>query len=320
MMKSLSLLLPLLVAGHEAFAQSFSSVSDGEVADPEIAAIASDAYVFGYPLVAMYVTMRTTTNVVASGVDTSNATWLDLSREPIVVHLPDGHGHAHLTEIIDMWTNVISAPEAAVAATQEIALAGPDWKRQMPAGITATIRSPTNNVAIINRLKVDGATNASISSAPRRQITTTPISSFGRPYTWPAGSVNPFVDTRTSVHDQIDRMSADEFFTTLAEAMKNNRPVREDAAMVARIARIGLRPGSDYESDPAVAADLNAGVKAGMERILMASRSQRRGESTHMTRPSCGRFGTQYLERAVAALTGCGVPGRGGLEVRARAP
>ena len=56
-----------------------------------------------------------------------------------------------------------------------------------------------------------------------------PLSSWGKDYTPPPGKVDPSIDMKTAVRDQVNRMSAVEYFTLLAELMKTNPPAAADA-------------------------------------------------------------------------------------------
>src|SRR5262245_28070887 len=75
-----------------------------------------------------------------------------------------------------------------------------------------------------------------------------PLSAYGKPYTPPAGKVDPAIDMKTPVRDQVHKMSAVEYFTLLAKLMKDNPPVEADAPMVAKMATIGLVPGKDFDA------------------------------------------------------------------------
>ena len=53
--------------------------------------------------------------------------------------------------------------------------------------------------------------------------------------------------------------------------MKDNPPAKEDAPMVAKMAKIGIVPGKDFDMsklDPAVAKALEGVPKAGLEKIM----------------------------------------------------
>src|SRR3954471_6516977 len=105
----------------------------------EVAAVAAEAFVFGYPLVLSdrvrlwmtdvshpdpvrmtaplnaFVHARELPETTAEGAaaphaDTlrSNA-WLDLGDGPVVLNVPDTHGHYYAMSVVDLWTNVFAA-------------------------------------------------------------------------------------------------------------------------------------------------------------------------------------------------------------------
>ncbi len=303
--------------------------------DPDIASIAADAYIFGYPLVSMDVSRRVMTNVpspgqgrapvnqvaalyayptaayrdaVAPNVNTLyNSMWLDVSKGPIVVHMPDTHGRYYVMEMLDGWTNVIASPGKRTTGTaaQDILVAGPAWRGTAPAGITTTVKSPTNMVWVINRIQANGPRDYPAVNPLQQAITTKPLAGYGKPFTWPAGTVDPGVDMKTAVLTQVNRMTGAEFFTAMARAMKDNPPLAADAPMVARMARIGLRPG-EFKPDPAQAGAIDAGANAGLAKIQRSVTSVSRVNNGWISIGDCGEYGTKYLTRAVVALKGLG--------------
>ena len=58
-----------------------------------------------------------------------SSAFLDLSKEPIVMHLPDSKGRYYLMPILDAWTNVIASPGKRTTGTKEgdYAIVGPSW-------------------------------------------------------------------------------------------------------------------------------------------------------------------------------------------------
>ena len=74
-----------------------------------------------------------------------------------------------------------------------------------------------------------------------------PLSAYGKPYTPPAGKVDPSIDMKTAVREQVNAMDAAAYFTLLAKLMKDNPPAAADAPMVAKLAKIGIVPGKDFD-------------------------------------------------------------------------
>ena len=78
--------------------------------------------------------------VTAPNADTLySAAWLDLSREPYVLSIPDSKGRYYLMPMLDAWTNVFQAPGKRTTGTgpQKYAITGPGWKGALPAGVDA---------------------------------------------------------------------------------------------------------------------------------------------------------------------------------------
>ena len=76
------------------------------------------------------------------------------------------------------------------------------------------------------------------------RLSLVPLSAYGKPYTPPPGKVDPSIDMKTPVRDQVNALDVAAYFNLMAQLMKDNPPTAEDAPMVARIAKIGIVPGS----------------------------------------------------------------------------
>jgi len=64
---------------------------------------------------------------------------------------------------------------------------------------------------------------------------------------------------KTDVIDQVEALDAEAYFKLMANLMKNNPPAAADAPILARMSRLGIAPGQDFDMtklDPAVAAAL----------------------------------------------------------------
>jgi hypothetical protein len=85
-----------------------------------------------------------------------------------------------------------------------------------------------------------------------------PLSSYGKPYTPLPGEVDNNLDMKTAVRDQVDHMDVNGYFNYLAKLMKTNPPTAEDAPMVAKMAKIGLVPGQDFDPSKLEAFDKEA--------------------------------------------------------------
>jgi hypothetical protein len=95
--------------------------------------------------------------------------------------------------------------------------------------------------------------------AIQHQMSAVPLSSYGRPYTPTPGTVDPAFDKKTAVPDQVNAMDATTYFKLFAELLKTNPPTAEDAPMVAKLAKIGIVPGQDFD-----VSKLEPGVARGL--------------------------------------------------------
>src|SRR4029077_18796762 len=118
-------------------------------------------------------------------------------------------------------------------------------------------KAPTNMVWILGRTYCTGTPqDYEAVHALMDQYKLVPLSSYGKPYTPPAGKVDPGIDTKTAVRDQVNGLDTGAYFALLAKLMKDNPPAAADAPIVAKMARIGLAPGRDFDAsklDPDVA-------------------------------------------------------------------
>ena len=139
--------------------------------------LAQEAYVFGFPLVYIQTQVDALTHVtkpegtraplnqfahyrefpdasnktvVGFNVDTLySIAQLDLSREPMILSVPEMGDRFWITQIIDGWNNVPHAPGTRTAGDKggNFALVGPGWQGTLPAGINE-LRMPTSIAAI----------------------------------------------------------------------------------------------------------------------------------------------------------------------------
>ena len=225
--------------------------ASAELTEEDAFRLGTEAYLFGYPLVTTYETERVMTNtampidghapinrfanvhrypdasfhdVTAPNADTLySIAWLDLRKEPIVLHVPDEHGRYYLMPMLDAWTNVFAVPGTRAGTKEEdFAILGPTWNGTLPQGITP-IHAPTNRVWIIGRTFSTGtqADYAQV-NAIQANYTLTPLSSFGTNYTPLPGSQDSSIDMTTPIRNQVNAMDAQEFFNTLAKALSDN--------------------------------------------------------------------------------------------------
>ena len=170
-------------------------------------------------------------------------------------------------------------------------------------------KSPTNLVMIGGRTQANGPADYPAVNAIQKQYKVTPLSAWGKPYTPPAGVVNPGVDMSPPV-EQVAKMSAATYFKTLAALLKASPPPPADAPMLAQLAKIGIVPGQDFDMsklDPVVAKGLEKSVETALATLQAAAKETGKPVNGWNILPmNLAAFGTDYGLRAVIALIGFG--------------
>jgi hypothetical protein len=308
---------------------------NAELSEKDAADIGIEAYVYGYPLVTMEMTRRVMTNVskpegnhapmgqfyraraypdakfrdvTAPNADTLYSTaWLDLSKEPYVLSLPDMDGRYFLMPMLSGWTDVFEVPGKRTTGTkaQTYGITGPNWKGTLPTGIKE-LKSPTNMVWILGRTYCTGTPeDYKACHAIMDKYDLRPLSAYGKTYTPPAGKVDPTVDTKTAVREQVHKMDVVAYFTRLAKLMKDNPPVAADAPMVAKMAKIGLVPGKDLDASK-LPANANSIPKAAQAQIMGHFKQGGVDLNGWIFTTKAGVYGTDYLQRAFITAIGLG--------------
>lgn len=300
--------------------------------------LATDAYIFGYPLVTMEMTRRIMTNVAepvgtrapmgqiiklrnypdaafkdvtAPNADTLYTTaFFDVGKEPWVLSIPDMKDRYFLMPMLDGWTTVFQVPGKRTTGTgaQTYAITGPGWKGTLPDGVKE-YKSSTSIVWLLGRIYCTG-TPEDYAAVHKLQdeFKLVPLSAYGKPYTPPAGRIDPAIDMKTAVRDQVNRMDAVAYFTLLCELMKTNPPSEADAAQLARFASIGIVPGQSFDASKLKADFAKRIPDIAFDRIMLQFKINK--AITHQNgwafTTRTGIYGTDYLMRALITAIGLG--------------
>lgn len=338
-MFALRMPIAALATGLLILAQATSPRAETVEAE-EARQIATEAYIYAYPMVLMELTRRVSTNVetpdasihapmnqfsnarqfpdasftavVRPNADTLySSLWFDVSQEPLMIRVPDSGGRYYLLEMLDYWTDVFAAPGKRTTGTgeQTIALVGPGWTEQLPDGVDM-IRSPTANGWILGRTQTNGVADYAKVHAFQDGLTATPLSAWGRDGPPARGTVDAEIDMSVPPVVQVERMNAEDFFTLFGELTENNPPHANDYPMLHRMERIGIEWGEPFsvaEASPEVKAAIETAPAAGLAQIkakFTTAGVQTNGWRTNLV--DIGTYGTDYLARAGVAYAGLG--------------
>lgn len=302
--------------------------------------IAAEAYIYGYPLVLMDVTRQVATNVprptqdaaplnqlgnkrsfpdanfttvVSPNADTLYTfAYLDVSREPRVLSVPEMGKRYYLMQMLDAWTNVFASVGTRTSGNGkgDFAITGPNWHGSLPDEVEE-INSPTNLVWIIGRTQTNGKSDYTAVHTIQDRYHLRPLSSFGKLYKLPGDApVDPNLDMKTSPVAQVAWMSAEAFFNRLNALMKTNPPSHDDGPALKRFESIGVAPGRPFaleKLETSLAKDVKDSVREARTRLLAEARKPH-GKNVNGWEfiTNIGRYGTDYLWRALVAHIGLG--------------
>jgi hypothetical protein len=261
----------------------------------EALAIAQDAYIWGSPLVMMewYLQLAREKNVplnafsgkshLATPADKvagpNNDTlygyaWLDLTKEPQLLHVPDTNDRYYSIQLLDAYANTFTYVGRRATGTKEatFAIVGPQWRGAIPAGVRR-VDAPTSIVLAFTRTLVAGEKDLPAAQTIQRQYALAPLSAYPAvhpPDELPESNLNllpiPHLDTLGT-----------EFFDTLSAGLASAPPPKEDDASVRRFAKVGIEPGRrpSRNQDQVVLSALREAVPAADTLIKKADYSSK---------------------------------------------
>jgi len=301
--------------------------------------IASDATVYGFPLVIMDLTRQaftalpkatengapvgqfsnkkafpdaTFTTVVRPNADTLYSTaWIDTAEEPVILTLPDTNGRYYMMSLQNYWTDVFSSLGSRTTGTGagNFAITGPKWSGKLPDGVTE-IKSPGRWVWIIGRFACTGSADYENVWKIQDQMKLTPLSAWGTDYT-PSSNVpvDPNVNFKVSPLDQLLAMDAPTYINYFCRLMVENPPYKADAPILSSMEKIGIKPGADYQAyfsglDDDIKSAIQNGHKSVLDKIPMTGPGDQKNGWRMVY--GAGDYGTDYMLRAVIDYQGLG--------------
>lgn len=301
--------------------------------------IGKEAYIYFYPLILMDTTRRVMCNlppgvkpsfgpentfshmraypdpsfkeVVKPNFDTLySIAWLNLLTEPQIVSTPDTNGRYYLLPMLDMWSDVFAAPGKRTSGTKAAnwAIVPQGWSGSLPTGVSR-IESPTPYVWIITRTQTNGPADYKAVHAVQDEFTITPLSQWGKAPVSVEFKADPSVNM-SPPSDQVNNMSAKEYFTYAAELIKVNPPHISDWSQLARLKLIGIEAGKSFdwnslslEMQNALSKATIAGLEAMREKLPTLAKVV---NGWQLNTDTMGVYGNYYMKRAIIALVGLG--------------
>jgi hypothetical protein len=319
---------------------SMAAQAQSAITEQEAQSIATDAYIYFYPLVTMDLTRKQLTNkspgagifggpmgvfvnveafpsadfkaVVRPNFDTLySSAYLDLTKGPMVVSVPDTGGRHYLLPMLDMWTDVFASPGSRTTGTQagNFLVTPRGWSGTVPAGLTQ-IEAPTPYVWIIGRTQTDGPADYDAVHKIQAGYKITALSDWGQTPGPIEAKIDPSIDMKTPPKTHVDTMRGGAYFAYAVELLKLHPPHITDQPMIAQMKRIGIEPGKSFDiskADPVVRKALED-APATAEKLMewKIPTLARVANYWSMNTDTMGVYGNYYLKRAIVAQLGLG--------------
>lgn len=222
-----------------------------------------------------------------------SVTWFDSSKEPYVLHIPDAMGRYYTYQFIDAFTNNFHYASTRTEGSQDqsYALVAPGWKGKLPEGVVR-VDCPTPTGFIIGRWFVKDEKDVAAVNALQKQVTMTPLSSYGNQYTPPKVKVVP-----------AKKYSGDlAFFEQLGDTLVINGAPASDAGLLGLLKNIGLTVDHGFDASGLSDGEKTALAQAATDgNAMLAAKSSSMGKEVNgwQLSPVLDEyFGDNYLFRA----------------------
>ncbi|WP_443750148.1 DUF1254 domain-containing protein [Asticcacaulis solisilvae] len=194
--------------------------------------------------------------------------WLDLSREPVVLDVPDTADRYYSIQLIDAYENVFAYVGRRETGTKAgtYVIAPPGWTGQAPAG-ARVIQSPTALVFALTRTLVRGEKDAAVAAELQKHYRLAPLSG------WPSAAKDGIVkDDVLNILPVLDLGSGGGagFFDELNALVKAYPPAGQETVNFARLAPLGLGTDAFAAGKPSDAV-LDGALKSAQAKIKAAN-------------------------------------------------
>lgn len=330
--------LAALLAGC-AFSLPFPGYA--QVTEQEARDIASEIYVYLYPLVLGDLARRQATNVDVAdkpGFAPANtfqhtrcyqdvlakpggranldmlptAAWLDVAREPLALTVPDaGSRHVFFT-FQNAWSDAFLTlgPRTGTGRAATYVLANPAWKGKTPKD-TIRVDVPSDRIRVSGFVQAKGAEDCTAANAVQDGYQAVPLSLWQKaqkPAKPTKFKPDPKVDMAVPAVDQVAAMPAGDYFKAGLELLKAQKANPTDGTLLLRLQKLGIDPQGkfDFEKlDMASKMALTEAAANGPKLIQWRSGVALRGNKGWVQGSDySGAQGNAYLKRAALAYSG----------------
>ncbi|EPZ49601.1 PF06863 family protein [Bacteriovorax sp. BAL6_X] len=313
-----------------------------EISDEEAQRIATEAYIYLYPLITMDLTRRQQTlspkgsrpgagpinnfhhmreypdssfrDVVRPNFDTLySIAWLDLTAGPVKISIPSSEGRFFLMPFYDMFTDsyAVLGSRTTGHEKQDVFVVGPNFNGEVPEGYTL-VKSPTFMTWVIGRTQTNGAKDyKAVRSFQNGMKITSVLSEDHLTIEQLSQKLKfPDVDIERSPLKIVNEMDSITYFKYGMDLLKLHAPHLTDTDIILRMKRIGLNINEKLNIDN-LPSNIQSALSSSRE-VAQAFMKEAKPKLANivngwqMNTTSMGTYGNFYLKRALVCFIGLG--------------
>lgn len=250
------------------------------------------------------------TTVVAPGANSlSSIAWLDLRREPQVLHVPRVRDHQFVLALLDPFTNDLRNLGTAHSTTPgDYVIAGPgQHRRPIPKG-THRITVNHTRIWVIGSTQLKGKSDLPNVHRIQDRYALTPLSHWGEQNWHPSQPAHPRTTVKT-----FQLPTGITFFDVLGQQLQRFPPPSADRPLLSQLRTVGIGPGLEPSKERGLSADTLRGLRdaaaygpkqvdADAVQLYDSLGALHQGYMLG----GFGQYGTDYSLRAVIATVGLG--------------
>ncbi len=293
--------------------------------------IATNAYLYFYPLITMEYTRRVMSvadvqakgpkfgankfnhlrafpsgdlrSVVRPNFDTLySLAWVNLDQGPIILSVPAIKDRFFMLTIFDMYADAIAVPGTGSVDQngQKIVLVPPNWQGELPVNMSQ-IKATTQTLWVLGRVQTNGIEDYQYIHSLQDGFQLATMN--GKPYIDAEFAGN--IDRKTATLSQVENLSAIDFFRQAVALAQTHPSHASDWTLLQQMKMLGI--DSLGLQDDRLAGLLAKGKTRALQLLDgVAKRSNELVNGWRMTLANIGVYGNNYVSRAYIARIGLG--------------
>lgn len=246
--------------------------------------------------------------VATSATSLSSIAWLDLKKEPQVLHVPEVTNHYFSLSLLNPYTeNLVNFSTASNTQPGDYVICDPSQKNVVIPAKTQRIDVDYSRIWIIGSTQLKGPDDIANVNKIQDGYTLTPLSKFGTSYQPPVPTSPITTVTNYTMPTGVN------FFDTLGEQLALFPPNDKDKEAMNKFAKVGIGPGMKPSQNSKLSSEtlrgLNDAVAAGPNQIKKDTDElslQDFDKHNGYLLNGFGQYGTNYKLRAIISQIGLG--------------